>query len=34
MTVPTGAPAEIFAAYARWLEQQPLAANTRRTYRV
>ncbi|MDQ2785480.1 MAG: hypothetical protein M3Y58_10835 [Chloroflexota bacterium] len=34
MSTPTGTPAEIFAAYTRWLERQPLAANTRRTYRV
>src|SRR5712692_7713748 len=27
-------PAEAGIAYARWLERQPLAANTRRTYRV
>lgn len=34
MTAPTETPTEIFAAYTRWLERQPLAANTRRTYRV
>jgi hypothetical protein len=34
MTAPTGTPAEVFAAYTQWLERQPLAANTRRTYRV
>ena len=32
-TYPT-TPAEAGAAYAEWLERQPLAANTRRTYRV
>jgi len=34
MTAPTGTPAELCVAYTRWLERQPLAANTRRTYRV
>jgi len=34
MATQTGTPAEASAAYARWLERQPLAANTRRTYRV
>ncbi len=34
MTAQTGTPAAASAAYARWLERQPLAANTRRTYRV
>jgi site-specific recombinase XerD len=30
----TRTPADVFAAYAQWLETQPLAAHTRRTYRV
>ncbi len=34
MTAPTGTPAEHCAASARWRERQPLAANTRRTYRA
>jgi len=34
MIVPTGTPAEVCAASARWRERQPLAANIRRTYRV
>ena len=34
MTTETRTPAEASGAYAAWLERQPLAANTRRTYRV
>ncbi len=34
VAVQTSTPVEAFVAYARWLETQPLAANTRRTYRV
>jgi site-specific recombinase XerD len=34
MTTHPATPAEAGAAYAGWLERQPLAANTRRTYRV
>jgi len=34
VTTETRTPAEASGAYAAWLERQPLAANTRRTYRV
>jgi site-specific recombinase XerD len=34
VTTQTQTSAEACAAYARWLEKQPLAANTRRTYAV
>ncbi len=34
MSARTRTPAEAAAAYGEWLERQPLAANTRRTYRV
>jgi len=34
VTTETRTPAEASEAYAAWLERQPLAANTRRTYRV
>jgi len=34
MTTQIKTPAEACAAFAGWLERQPLAANTRRTYRV
>ncbi len=34
MTTETRTPTEASGAYAAWLERQPLATNTRRTYRV
>lgn len=34
VTTQTQTPAAAFAAYGQWLEAQPLAAHTRRTYRV
>ncbi len=34
MMTETRTPAEASRAYAAWLERQPLAANTRRAYRV
>ncbi len=34
MTTETRTLAEASGAYSAWLERQPLAANTRRTYRV